>query len=64
MSRMQRLKKVPYLLSSPKARDSWRTIWNMHHKHQSLPVAVVSFAIYFPSMVVYRLFQLTKSRVA
>jgi GT2 family glycosyltransferase len=62
LSRKENMARLRYLATSPRARDSWRTIWNLRRKHQPLPVAVVSFLIYTPLVWAYRLLQMARGR--
>jgi GT2 family glycosyltransferase len=62
LSRREKFSRLRYLATSPRARDSWRTIWNLRRKHQPLPVAVVSFVVYTPLVWVYRLLQMARGR--
>lgn len=62
LSRREKFARLRYLATSPRARDSWRTIWNLRRKHQTLPIAIVSFIVYTPLVWVYRLLQMARGR--
>lgn len=61
MSLGQKLKRLPYLFFSPRARDSWQTLFWLRWKHLPKPLGVLSWLIYTPLIWLYRLIRLSRA---